>query len=539
MPPMSKASTSTSCVGFADSKCFLEGNRMLECVVQGLEHSMDVLTCDESRTRKTAVEGKPLVPLDLASKDYAQLHDDCLESLVQEQKKLQEKQRMMPERKTPPLNLSSSSLSSSIGFNTGDTTMGDDTHRPPACLKIAIKLHRRTSVKKISPIQSRKTQVSPMPTESETSSLLSGKSEGSLIGPIHQRELPEPTSFIHTKCRLQKDKGKGEPIGSKICAIGREECVEKLRQKMELLTQVAMNTIEKKKKGSAFMKRRSAKVTELASTYTETRSVIDLKMGFLTMTYGVLLRWDTMFTGKVVLVVLRKMCHDSFYNTKVIKQPASHDAICDMTPILVRQEDGGRILILQRMHGTEVAVLEPPYLVAQPVDFSPSLLSIRVHRFEGFHEKSTWTLHVTLGNVVYKARKKDSSFDFGETMDWEVPAHHTDFQFQVAMYEQKQRLSKRKRLVAKKTMSLNFLETPRNSQWQQLEFPCLADGKVIINVFHRSDYAYWLQKELEARRQKEVNDPSNWISSFYPIYVDESITSSDDSDHLWELCCFW
>merc|ERR1712150_400451 len=124
-------------------------------------------------------------------------------------------------------------------------------------------------------------------------------------------------------------------------------------------------------------------------------------------------------------------------------------------------------------------------------------------------------------------------------MDWEVPAHRTDFQFQVAMYEQKKRLSKRKRLVAKKTMSLNFLETTRNSQWQQIEFPCLADGKVIMNVFYQSDYAYWLQKELEARRQEEAkNDPINLISSFYPIYFDESITSSDDSDHLWELCCF-
>jgi hypothetical protein len=64
----------------------------------------------------------------------------------------------------------------------------------------------------------------------------------------------------------------------------------------------------------ATMKRKKARMALQTETFCETRSLIQLKMGFLSMTYGVLLRWDCTRTGTITLVVLRKNCHEeSFY----------------------------------------------------------------------------------------------------------------------------------------------------------------------------------------------------------------------------------
>lgn len=48
--------------------------------------------------------------------------------------------------------------------------------------------------------------------------------------------------------------------------------------------------------------------------------MIELQLGFLSMQYGLLLRWDAYRTGQIVFVCLRKMCHDSFY-TKIRSPP--------------------------------------------------------------------------------------------------------------------------------------------------------------------------------------------------------------------------
>jgi len=536
---MTRASPLSS-AAFADNKWLramkkdANGNAIMECVVHGLEHSMDILTtCDAISARRTqdAVD-ENILPCDLTRRDYAQLHDDCLESLLQQQRRIHENQKLQPYRESTALHLSSSSLSF-VDFNLPG---GDIIHNTSTCRRRAVRIHRKTTVKRSSPLRIRNIRVTPN-LESDNSSLMSGKTEDStIVSGSCDRELPDAVSYIHSKCRLQKDKGKGEPLGSDICATGQKECVEKLRQKMELLTRVAMTTQEKKKKGSASMKRRNAKVTEVTPTYTETRSVIDLKMGFLSMTYGVLLRWDTIFTGKAVLVVLRKMCHNSFYRKPLVKQTIRGTQMRDLTPILVTRDGGGKIVILQRIHGTEVTILEPPYRVFRPVDFNPSKLSISILRFDGFHAKSTWTMNVTFDNLVQTVQQKDGVFETGKLMEWEVPSHRTDFEFQVTMYEQKRPRSKRKRLVSKKTMYLNFLDAARISQNQQLEFPCLPHGKVIVNAVHNSDYANWLYKELEARREEEGHD--SWLAPFYPVFVDDTISGKKDCDGLWELCCY-
>jgi hypothetical protein len=173
---------------------------------------------------------------------------------------------------------------------------------------------------------------------------------------------------VRSSCLLQKDKGKGQPTGNAISVEGRELTLEKLRQKMELLCQVALsshiNTQQdipstitstsssfndsspppspikpsspkrktKKKRGSgvAEMKRMKAIVTDISDQYVETRSMLELRMGFLSMKYGILLRWDVtaalsaMSSSEVEaeplidLVVLRKMCSESFLRNEFL-----------------------------------------------------------------------------------------------------------------------------------------------------------------------------------------------------------------------------
>ena len=90
--------------------------------------------------------------------------------------------------------------------------------------------------------------------------------------------------------------------------------LEKLRDKMKLVIQVRGN--ERK---SSLLKR-DAKIAQASPHFIETRSMIEMKLGFLSLQYGLLLRWDRK-TGKVRFICLRKMCHESFY--KVAQQQMS------------------------------------------------------------------------------------------------------------------------------------------------------------------------------------------------------------------------
>ena len=102
------------------------------------------------------------------------------------------------------------------------------------------------------------------------------------------KTLQDPPFFLSPRCQLQKDKGKGMPIGSCIVAEGSQECLEKLRQKMKVVIQVS----GEERKASTSIKRKVAKVSQHTSSYIETRSMIEQRLGFLSMQYGLLLRWD-------------------------------------------------------------------------------------------------------------------------------------------------------------------------------------------------------------------------------------------------------
>mmetsp|Transcript_33123 Transcript_33123/g.37952 ORF Transcript_33123/g.37952 Transcript_33123/m.37952 type:complete len:919 (+) Transcript_33123:179-2935(+) len=321
------------------------------------------------------------------------------------------------------------------------------------------------------------------------------------IKDIMAKEYLEPSGYyVHPQCRLQKDKGKGVRLESCISATGRELCLEKLRDKMKLIIEVSgelqamsFNTVvtssssksnnNKKSIGStnnditsnykamsAGMKRRRAKIALIeknndcsegrddGSCIIETRSMIELQLGFLSMQYGLLLRWDAYRTGQIVYVCLRKMCHDSFYtkipSAPVIttttnshlsrqcmerEQPPQNERSLTVSssrgldndsngppriiaatkkrevtsPLVVRSRKGGNHAIYQRASGaTEIVLVDAPYHVPQPEVFAPSVLTLDIHQLTGLDPKSRWTLsmtfdgHTEIAHLIYNQQER-------------------------------------------------------------------------------------------------------------------------------------
>lgn len=132
-------------------------------------------------------------------------------------------------------------------------------------------------------------------------------------------------SFLHPVCRLQKDSGKGVDPGTAISVSGREEAVKKLMEKMDLLAEVEQDGAYT----NAVLTRIQAKNITLAKSevnggsdalwergFVETRSMLAVKMGFVSLRYGIMIHWNRQ-TGLAELIVLRKLCPDSFMKVKM------------------------------------------------------------------------------------------------------------------------------------------------------------------------------------------------------------------------------
>lgn len=187
---------------------------IMDCVVYGLEHSIDILSCDESQFTITPHVQKTAPPVII---DFAQRHDEFLESLLQEQETLRN------EGPARPVLMSSSSSTLEESSERSEAPKQQSKRRP-------LKLSRRSPAKQKSPMRSNNRKVAPLQESDEQSSVtlnpLDPPDDASLISRLTVSSLPHPASYIHTHCRLQKDKGKGETIGSDVCAAGRGPCLE-------------------------------------------------------------------------------------------------------------------------------------------------------------------------------------------------------------------------------------------------------------------------------------------------------------------------
>jgi len=509
-------------------RAWWEGSeQLLDLIDKGVDLSIDLLSCDEGR--KGVLGGANLLnrrteEAPVVIRDYTRLHDEFLESLLQEQTKLVKEEAT---RESPPMLLSQSSLSSFISPAASmetDLSMSSPKRRP-------LKLPRRSpNITRKSPSRPNKRQVvdvSTMEVPSEDTSIPLDSSSMSVISILTDKDLAPPCTFLHSSCRLQKDKGKGEPPGSDICATGVNPCLEKIRQKIELLTQVALDSRRK----STNMKRRKAKVTEESQRFTETRSIIELRMGFLSMQYGVLIRWDVI-TGKAVLVVLRKMCHESFYIKELVSSRSSTSKGSTSSHYHVYNVVGGNEAILQRDDATEVTLLEAPYRVDRPVDFTPTLLTVSVLKVEGLTVKYQYAVVVTFEGVSQKCRLERCENVMlpkgtNEPLEWHVSPGDIELDLHVTI-EKCRRRHKLKRVMHSIIVPVNILDKGR------LYLLKMDSCSLTLGIAPQSEFVSWVHGELDARRKEEVQDASLPLSPRMVAVDTENLVP------LWDItCCMW
>lgn len=522
-----------------------------------VEESIDFFTCDEDVGKRVlekalSLRQTPTKPPGPPNLDYAVQHDQFLEALLQVQTSTPLITAEDLALIRPSLSMSSSQSFASSQTSSLHSRAGDlDDLQQAFAMSRPLKLHRRKS--KGARVMEREEK--PVGRGSSPRKIHPlGRADSPVtvnLEDLEKSNLPPPASYLHPKCCLQKDKGKGDPVGSKLCAQNAEECLAKLQQKMELLTSVTLGKDEKGKKGNAEMKRKNAKIAEETATFTETRSMIVLRMGFLSMQYGVLLRWDNRVSGKITMVVLRKLCHDSFYpKAKVtsskptvqatVQQPRpTHDVVFE------------NHAILDRPHGLEVALFEPPFLVPQPREFAPALLTVVVECAKGLSSRLAWTVKLHLAD---KTEKVNMRWNPGtcmfeplseDVMEWQIPAlAFWDMQLDVELYEQKRltrRAHRRKIWMATMPLSLASLQarTPAESQHPvkiHLKVPSMPGASIVLSMSYQSDYAGWIFRELEARRSEEAK--FNILMN--PLPTRRVVTTARDEEQeypMWDLLC--
>jgi len=151
------------------------------------------------------------------------------------------------------------------------------------------------------------------------------------------KESPKPKSKLPGFGGMNGNNGKGKNKNNHQdenapSAMGKEATLEKLNNKLSMLGDIESGKFGKaaemlRSDAVAFALRggeedpnddentRAQKLAEAPVTKVETRSILTLRMGFVSMSYGILLQWDCA-SQMVELIVLRKMCRDDFLKRK-------------------------------------------------------------------------------------------------------------------------------------------------------------------------------------------------------------------------------
>lgn len=409
-------------------------------------------------------------------------------------------------------------------MDTWNSLSSNRTNRRRMPLRLGKSSPRGNRPARVSPIDAYDNTYNPSaPTQTPSATKLS------LSQIIQKEDLLEPGDYLHPGCILQKDKGRGDPLGHAISAKGREACLDKLRDKMALVVQVA----GEEHKPSTGMKRRPAKLSQHTSSLVETRSIIELRMGFLSLQYGLLLHWDS--NNKITFIVLRKMCHDSFYtkipailhsdklqrkhrNANVRRKP-----LRSSLPLVIHTSVGNQA-VYQRPEGTEVVLLNPPYRVPQQNDFPPSNLTIIIHSIMGLSDHAKWSLSFTFDGHTEVARlqyNQERGFleNLSAPMKWQLnPAKINSVALaglDIRLFKQSRSRNKKlqtptlpSRLVASMTLPLGELVAqpavkPSTLLHLTMPFPHDTNTQLTLELVHESEYSHWLYNELCARQLEE------------------------------------
>ena len=120
------------------------------------------------------------------------------------------------------------------------------------------------------------------------------------------------SDFFHPKCVLHKEKGsRKDLLSNPPSAVGREASLEKLMEKLSLLSEIESG---KYGKGADMLRSDAVAFTVpgiVGVDAVETRSILTIRMGFVSMNYGIVLQWDCA-SELAKQVVLVKMCRDDF-----------------------------------------------------------------------------------------------------------------------------------------------------------------------------------------------------------------------------------
>jgi hypothetical protein len=529
--------------------------------------SQDAITLEGLRSKdlldqSTMAPSTSTVPV----RDYASMHDSFLEALLQEQAENPHPLTRLDSFAPPAL--SECPSSDSFSSHTIASQGSSDSMAPPDSKKRRLKLHNRRS----SSIQSSKRSLNEEVLSDDESISSYAPTSVNLKELVNNRSHVSPDSFLSSDCQLQKDKGKGDVLGSEICATGRDACMEKLRQKMELLAQVALGNAGDEKKRTADMKRRKAKISSCTAEYTETRSIIFLKMGFLAMQYGILLRWDCK-TQLITFVLLRKMCSESFYKKKRTSSTSSLGGTSPTLPVSTSATDqekvkstyeiknvvNGNCAILQHDGDIEMFMLDPPYLVPRPFTFDPSLLSINVLNVDGLNPKSTWIVKVMVQDDSQTLRlgwnADDAAFQARNSskmkLEFHIPDSAVDLEMSISVYEQKKTRPQKKRLKTTLPVPMTMFDAkPASSRFVIVPVGDASSLTLSLNI--QSDFGIWLQQEVNARKRQEAVGFMSFFNSSSslpscdvkrPLGDQEEIVSASSSyDYLISplaACCAW
>jgi hypothetical protein len=160
----------------------------------------------------------------------------------------------------------------------------------------------------------------------------------SSIGGTSRASNVNTSDFFHINCVLHKEKGSSRKNDSSLLsnppsAVGREASLEKLKEKLSLLSEIESGKYGK----GADMLRSDAVAFAVSRGYmisgvdaVETRSILTLRMGFVSMNYGIVLQWDCA-SGLVKQIVLVKMCRDDFLERSDVEYSNSFGSLADVS----------------------------------------------------------------------------------------------------------------------------------------------------------------------------------------------------------------
>jgi hypothetical protein len=531
-----------------------------------VEQSIDFFGCEAQNDgflgKALALAKKELMD-DFIPRNYCQLHEEFFDSLLKEQ--------LLQEDYAQELDYSSTGISDT-SYDSGMTSLDSSSFLPPPSIQqqqeeqqqqqqLPNKKQRIPYLHKLSPRRNKRIAPIEAYNQQYNPALLEEQEEEPLgLDDLVHKDLPEPHSYVHVHAQLQKDKGKGLSLGSAICAEGRDATLNKLRDKMKLVLQISGGD----RKSS--LQKRPAKIYSETQSFCETRSMIELKLGFLSLNYGLLLKWDCR-TGKIIFVCLRKICHESFYkqsskhnknnnnkNNENTRQSTSAAAVyiqksdLEAPPfVVVSGLDQKHHALYQRTAGTEVVLVDHPYRVPQD-DFGPSIITLQILQVSGISLKKKWTISVT-----FAGHSEWVSLDYSKetkrlvpkrpSMIWEVPQNVEDgLNLEICLFETPKRKKHSSRLAASMTLPLASLiaqPTMSNTKSWSLTMP-MKTGKLSLNLQHRSDYTHWLYQELDKRRLEEVSYYKlleRQQQDYWNLQQQQQLQSEQEEPELYDWLC--